>query len=330
MAGLWTGGGAASRRLAKAASSRQTRGVRALTFLLVLAAMFGAAQAQTLDPLHVAALDYAAYQRDVGAIRADDLDTNADIERAILAIAAHQPMRVARGWIAYEALAAAQSPAFVAGVRSRVNAAGRAPVIRQLVRDLAYARRRPPGSAEALHLIATSTRADAARLRDAAVRVERDARTGDEAPWTTGGAPVLRIAPREAPLASWARRIVTNPLTETPLRDDAAFGGAAFWDGLADLDPPRIEGAARVRGNRADTSDRVLTLAGLFVVGASGSETRRVEFALEDATTRQCLELERLQYLQCVFVSEGPREGAFCLARHGLSGPGACLGAIVE
>ncbi|MBC7769592.1 MAG: hypothetical protein H7124_12495, partial [Phycisphaerales bacterium] len=95
--------------------------VASLTILFTLAAPAGA---QT-GPLHQALDAYALYQSDVSALLDADIASEAALESALELAARHDPARVSRGWVAYGALAAAQSPAFVRGVRSRVTAAGR-------------------------------------------------------------------------------------------------------------------------------------------------------------------------------------------------------------
>ena len=71
------------------------------------------------------------------------------------------------------------------GVRSRVRAAGRAAVLRQLTADLTYARNRPPGSGEAIQLVLHATNADADRLSDAATRARALGDTLRSAAWAS-------------------------------------------------------------------------------------------------------------------------------------------------
>src|SRR5262249_6763600 len=107
---------------------------------------------------------YALYQIDItDLIELQVTDAN-QLDPALVMVARHDPSRVSSGFIAYGALTAAQSPAFVAGVRSRVRAAGQAAVLRQLRRNIASAPPRPPGPAEAIHLILASSAADTSRM----------------------------------------------------------------------------------------------------------------------------------------------------------------------
>src|SRR5690606_11828321 len=96
---------------------------------------------------------YALYQHDDSVLLDLDVDSAQAVNGALARLSRHNPARVSRGWIAYGALTAAQSPAFAAGVERRVREAGRAEVLRQLRGDLSYARRQPAGSNQAIRLI---------------------------------------------------------------------------------------------------------------------------------------------------------------------------------
>src|SRR5687768_9328823 len=129
------------------------------SFVLAAALLFaGAAHAQ--EPLHRALEPYALFQTDITAMLDADIPDAAAMDAALDRAARHDPARLSQGWLAYGALTAAQSPAWVNGVRSRVRSAGRAAVLRQLRRDMSYARRRPPGSDEATQLVLRAIAAD--------------------------------------------------------------------------------------------------------------------------------------------------------------------------
>jgi hypothetical protein len=69
----------------------------------------------------------------------------------------------------------------------------------------------------------------------------------------------------------------------------------------------------------------MLTLAALLVVDATQSETVRVAAALTDDPVRQCLAMQQLELRQCASVTSTPNEDAFCIARHGFTGPSGCM-----
>jgi hypothetical protein len=305
--------------------------------LFVLFAVLLFAAPAKADPVHAAALDYARYQNDVTEMLRADINSAADLDAALTRAARHNPAAVARGWIAYGGLAAAQSPAFVNGVRGRVRAAGRAPVIRQLRRDITYARRRPPGAGEAIGIILSSAAADSARMTGAAHRYSGIGEARDMSAWQnvnrgerdTG----LRasIAGERTLPAAIAARVRIGALGATPLTSPDALGGARFWDAIAGRASPRPAPISwRLNNARADIADRMLTIGGLVVVEATESESERIAAVLDEPRTRECLELEQLQFRQCASVAHDSSEDAHCLARHGLTAPGACFAALVQ
>src|SRR5258708_2284635 len=105
-----------------------------LTIGLFLICATGAV-AQQPDPLHTALDPYAAYQIGVSASMDADISSPGAMDASLMHAPQYDPAQLARGRLAYAALTAAQSPAFVAGVQARVRAAGRTAVLHQLQRD---------------------------------------------------------------------------------------------------------------------------------------------------------------------------------------------------
>lgn len=284
------------------------------------------------DPLYEAVDAYALYQSDVTELLSLDVRDADSVDAALVLSLRHDPSRVAQGYLAYGALAAAQSPAFVSGVRSRVRAAGRAPVLRQLNRDITYARRRPPGSSEAIGLILALSAADSARLAAAG---ERYRNIGDTL--AIGAVDLARRDARSIRLRSLSTSRTLSPdlalqlhpaiLGAAPLADADAFGGTRFWDALArraSHAPP----AQQRRENSAHASriDRMLTLAGFATIAAG--DTARTRDMLNDVRLAECLAIEQLELRQCASVSASSNEDAYCLARHGLAEPAACFSIV--
>lgn len=304
--------------------------MRALLFTLTLLL---AAPARG-EPLHDAVDAYALFQNDVSALAALDVRDAEAMDAALALALRHDPEQLARGFIAYGALTAAQSPAFVAGVRSRVRAAGRAPVLRQLNRDSAYARRRPPGSAEAIALILRAAQGDSARMIAAGRRYSVHADSlayapSDSALRNARSARLRTLAPRTLD-ADAAQRVHPAVLGVDPLQDAEAFGGANFWDALTARASPRIDASLALRENTAQSArvNRMLTLAGLFIVDAG--ETPRAREMLHDPRLAECLQMEQLELRQCASVAASANEDGHCLARHGLTEPAACFAAIAR
>lgn len=302
----------------------------ALFAFLVLATP---AAAQT-NPVPTALDAYALYQNDISILSDAQIDSAEALGAALERMARHDPAAVSRGWVAYNATVAAQSPAFVRGVQSRVTAAGRAPVIRQLVRDITYARRRPPGDAEATRLILSAIEADTARMDLAAGRFEAMGRDLDMSGWAAvedrsarhtrlTGLRASEILPE-----SMRSRLHIGAAAASPLTDPNAFGGRNFWNAFAgrETEMPSSRGP---RERYLGGADRMRTLAGLIIVNATYTETARVAETLTDRETEYCLSLQQLQLRQCAASANASNEDALCLARHGFAGPAACFGALV-
>lgn len=292
-----------------------------------------AAVARAQEPLHRALEPYALYQTDITILLDADIPDAAALDNALARAAQHDPTRLTQGWLAYGALTAAQSPAWVNGVRSRVRAAGRAAVLRQLRRDLSYARRRPPGAAEATQLVLRAMAADSARMNALAVRFEGLGRAGEASAWTRPAIAReerLRAANARSVAPELAARLRPAPLSAAPLSEPGAFGGARFWDALGDRASPAPPVLPwRVAPARTSSLDRMFTLSALMIVNASQTETARVNALLDDASVRQCMLMQQLQLRQCASVTNTADEDAYCLARHGFSEPSACLSLAV-
>ena len=287
------------------------------------------------EPLHDAVDAYAFYQTDISTLATLAVRDQDTMDEALTLALRHDPRRVAQGYLAYGALTAAQSPAFVAGVRSRVTAAGRAPVLRQLNRDISYARRRPPGSDEAISYILIASAGDSLRIIETGARFTLLADSIAYAPTDTARRDQrsrrLRALAAERPNidAAFASRIHPAVLGATVTAD--TFGGNRFWDALAGSTAVR----ARVRHHqrfaleeqRSERADRMLTLAGLYIVNAGA--TPRVREMLDDERLSECLAIEQLELRQCASVAASASEDAHCLASHGLTQPAACFADIL-
>lgn len=296
-----------------------------LTVTLCLSA--GGAHAQ--NRLHQALEGYALFQTDITAMLDAEIPDAAAMDAALDRAARHDPERLTQGWLAYGALTAAQSSAWVNGVRARVRAAGRPAVLRQLRRDMTYARRRPPGADEATQLVLAAMAADNARMNALAIRFEGLGNAGDTSAWTrrSGDREASLRAPNTRTFApELAARLRPAPLTAAPLTEATAFGGVRFWDGLGNRTSPAAPNLPwRVIAARNASLDRMFTLAALFVIDAIEGETARVTAALTDEPVQQCLAMQQLQLRQCASVTHDPNEDAFCISRHGLAAPSQCI-----
>src|SRR5262245_1948797 len=110
-------------RFARIGGSR----MRSFAILAVAASALAttAVAQQAGDPVQDAIAPYAAYQIDITELRTRRLETADALEGAIDQAVSHNRNALARGWIAYGAQVAAQSPEFIAGVRAAAEYYGR-------------------------------------------------------------------------------------------------------------------------------------------------------------------------------------------------------------
>lgn len=304
--------------------------MRTLSVALASIALLHAAPA-CADPVHEALEAYALYQHDVGVLTDLDVDSAESINGALARLSRHDPVRVSRGYIAYGALTAAQSPSFAAGVQSRLRADGRAQVLSRLRGDVWSARQETDGANQAIQLILNAATADSARVTLAGARYDAMARSST-APWMQSSDRSVGVIQASARLTPEMRqRLNVGALAARPLNDTGAFGGRGFWDALAgrSADAPRSRGREEDR-NYQDVTNRMLTVAAFIVAGAADAESRSVATLLDEPLTQQCMEMQRLQLRQCLSVSHDASERAYCLGRHGLSGPGDCFSAMAR
>jgi len=280
------------------------------------------------DQVHDALEAYALYQNDVSALLDNDISNGRTVDAALARISRHNTASVGRGWIAYGALVAAQSPVFAGSVQRDMRGGDRNQVLRMLRDDLTYARRRQNGSSQAIGLILSAASADGARADVAGERYDHYARTAPTVQFVSstfhvdlGGTTRLTEAMRD--------RLNIGALDARPMNDASAFGGRGFWDSFSGRSGRSAGGrGGRERADYASVTDHMLTLGAL--VAAGETDGRRVSQLLNEPLMQNCMNMQRLQLRQCLSVSVDATERAYCLGHHALEGPGVCFAKVVR
>ena len=313
-------------------------------------AFLGVASAQTAPAapnaeLQSAMTAYAAYQNDVSDLRAARINNANELETALDRVARHNRDALTRGWVAYGASTAAQSPAFVQGVRDAAAYYGRDAVIHAVSVDPSYARGLRGGD-QATRLLLDSARADSARIINVADRYQEMAYGLQRLAWANAVAPgqaarVQRVrslgragAPVTALPSGVSPRLAVTPLSLSPASDPTAFGGRRFWDSLRGgnefvqvaSNPTTFQW--RVNVTRGEALDRMAAVAALQALDAVDANQSAVSRLISDPRSRDCLEMAQLQLYQCMSAARFRYENAFCLGQHGLRDVGACIGAV--
>jgi hypothetical protein len=281
------------------------------------------------DPVHDALNDYALYQNDVSTLLDTDISSSRAVDAALARISRHNPANVARGWIAYGALTAAQSPAFLQSVQHR-GGEDQAPDMRLLREDITYARNHQDGANQAIGLILAVSSADGARAAAAGQRYDEYAHTAPNVQLVSS---VLHVdlggSARLTP--AMLERLNVGARDARPMQDASAFGGRRFWDSLSGREGASPAGpGGRERNVYASVTDHMLTLGAIIAANAVDSERRRVADLLDEPLTQDCLHMQQLQLRQCVSVTVDATERAYCLGHHGLEGPGECFAKLVR
>jgi len=315
-------------------------------------ALLGVANAQTTSgdapatgaSLQDAITAYASYHNDVSDLRSGALGNADQLEQALDRVARHNRDSLAQGWIAYGAQIAAQSPAYVQGVRDAASYYGRDAVIWAVTVDPSYARGLR-GGPEMTRMLLDSANADSARIISVADRYQELAYSLQRQRWANAVAPGqgarlerVRALGRPGGYTPALPTEVSPRLSVTPLSitvsDPAAYGGRRFWDavrGGADVTEVSVQPPTqgwRVNATRGEALDRMAAVAALQALDAMGSHQSAVGRLIADPRSRDCIEMAQLQLYQCMSAARFRYENAFCLGQHGLRDIGTCIGAV--
>jgi hypothetical protein len=296
-----------------------------------------------IEPLAYAVQPYAAFQVDVGDMRGRTLRNQAELDGALDKVATHNRYAVSRGLLAYGALTAAQSPAFVGAVRETAAFYGRESFIRGLMFDHGYARTMR-GAPEAEQLILAALAADGDRVirvgddyKQLAYGVQRDRWGGQVAPRMAQRAQRLAAladgAPHRAPAPETAARLAPAAISASPQMDPNGFGGAWFWDMLRAPANTAVQTsmsigpqvAAQAPQDRTLAINQMMTLAALYALDATTDPAVPVVELLNEQRTTNCFEMVQMQLRQCTSAARFHYETAFCLSEQGLQNVGRCI-----
>jgi hypothetical protein len=323
-----------------------------------IVALLGAASAQDAAPAAAPAAGggevrdamnaYAAYQNDVSELRTLRVGNANELEAVIDRLGRHNRTALTRGWVAYGATTAAQSPAFVQGVRDAAAYYGRDAVIWAVTVDPSYARGLRGGQ-EATRMLLNSANADSARIVEVAERYRELSYSLQRQRWANAVAPqqgarlqrVRTLAQQGAPASAvptaYAPRLDAAILSTSPSQDPTALGGRRFWDALSAngaevtqvaTTPANIEW--RVNNTRGEALDRMAAVAALQALDAGATHQSAISTLLTDPRSRNCLEMSQLQLFQCMSAARFRYENTFCLAQHGLRDVGQCIGDVAQ
>ena len=291
---------------------------------------------------------YAAYHTDVTTLRGSRIANDADLEGALNRVAQHNRDALTRGWVAYGGMTAAQSPAFVQGVRDAAQYYGRDAVIWAISADPRYARGLRGGN-EATRMLLDAATADGARIVSVADRYREMAYELQRQRWANAVAPgqearVQRIralgrtgSPATAVPDTVSPRLTVATLSLHPTTDPTSFGGRRFWDAVqggsevVEVSSTPVTYQWRLDGPRGEAVDRMASVAAMQALDANDSaHASAISALMNDPRSRDCLEMAQLQLYQCMSAARFRYENAFCLGQHGLRDVGMCISNVAQ
>lgn len=299
-------------------------------------------------PLVQEAGGYALYQEDVSALESAPFASVEDIDHGLEVVASHNPDRLARAWMAYAALVAAQNPEFVDGVRESADYYGRDAMIAGLRNDPAYAGQ-ITGADTARQSVLTAVASDVTQLHEASAAVKQqayslqstqwaDAQSDDSdkrIAWLDQVALQARFA-SEAMLESLAAPGAVGSDRREQLDEIRAHFWSAFRLGPATAHAATPGDALPVvmltpNPTHQNAVDQVMTLAALEALDAATAEDApSLTLLLNEPSTQMCMTMARLHFQQCVAASHFRYEDPFCIAEHGVKDVGDCFSKIVN
>jgi hypothetical protein len=305
------------------------------------------ASAAAAGPLADAITAYAAFHSDISNLRTSRIGSANDLEDALNVASRHNRDGLTRGFVAYGAYTAAQSPEFVEGVRAAASYYGRDAVIWAITADTRYARSLR-GGREATRLVLDSASADSARILNVADRYQELAYGLQRQRWANAVAPqqaarVQRVrslnAGGSADVAlptEMTARLQPAIISLSPRENPTVFGGRRFWDHVSGGggEAQVVEVASqvsyswRLNESRGEAVNRMTSIAALQALNAIEERRTAVDQMMSDPRSRDCLEMAQLQLYQCMSAARFRYENAFCMGQHAIRNIGECIGDI--
>jgi len=300
--------------------------------------MLVAAPAFAEEPIVKAAGSFATFQEDVANLEKAPIKTGKQLDAALDRMAGHSPTTLAKGYIAFGALNAAQSQGFSQGLDKIRKSYGDERVYSGLKTDMNYASR-VPGGGEAVQAALNTALVEGAKTSTVGEQFEQKAYSLQKTPMKSEQAPkgAVRVAQLKAAQEKG------RPVSSTFL---AAMGGPAAGESQTEqgsrllqqisaamkigptpayASSTNLTGGLRYKAQNRDTIDRMVTLAAYQEMDPSAQYASEQEDVMLDPKTKDCLEWSKLQLNQCVAASRFKYEHAFCLGRHALKDVGACM-----
>lgn len=303
--------------------------------ILAFAATSGVSAESLAQPrdtaLERAAAEYVQYREDIAAIEATPFTSAETTREAHRRLSAHTAEELSRGWVAYAALVAADTPAFREALekeissRKKVNGlSGADAFFAKLAKDPAYPRQLA-GADEAISRVLAMTKHDAARFATLGEAFKEQAYALQKTSWGKAKIPTGSVRLSDAESFARSRPSATAPTFASVTEKGVTSPSLASVNSAWNPDWGKDVGSGRMTEPNAQViMNRVLHLAARYSVGGVNAKT--VDVYAKNDKSNSCLSFAALTLKQCIAATRAPYEEAFCLGEHALNDTASCIG----
>lgn len=281
--------------------------------------------------LERAAAEYVEFREDIAAIEATPFNSAETTRDAHRRLSAHSAEGLSRGWVAYAALVAADTPEFREALekeisnKKKVNGlSGADAFFAKMAKDPSYPRQLA-GADKAISRVLAMTTHDAARFSGLGEAFKEQAYAMQKTSWGKAKIPASSARLSDAESYARSRPSVTAPTFASVTEKGVTSPSLASVNSAWDPDWGKDAGSGRMTEPNAQViMNRVLHLAARYSVGGVNAKT--VEVYAKNDKSNSCLSFAALTLKQCIAATRAPYEEAFCLGEHALNDTASCIG----
>lgn len=308
-------------------------------------AVTSAQNARQPDFIARSAASYGSFQSDVGDIQRRGLNSTADVNGALDKLAGQNSAQLSRGWLAYAAMIASQSPELRTSVREVVSAYGTQTIASGLQADRQYVRRDLNGGEASVSLAFSALSADARRLNRTASYFREQAFALQGASWAKTK---MRRGEMDSKINTFMASTrsersprgeivsaISHPSSTTAFVQAGMPGAPSLWDGSiaasTGIQFPRQSSAVRTshrsapRRGRNDTADQIATLAAFRIMGVNPQLTGQIRATMGEGPMSPCIRSAQLNVNQCIASNAFPFETVDCIGKHAIGEVSECF-----
>ncbi|MEM9750442.1 MAG: hypothetical protein AAF869_05755 [Pseudomonadota bacterium] len=278
------------------------------------------------------AAHYVDFRMDVDRLDALGLRSLKETREAHERLGAHDPQKLAEGWMAYAALVAADTPQFVEAVRKELRRSSRDRVLKNITEKPRYLSNLA-GAGDAYQSVLRTAASDAHKMAAVGEKFRSRSYELQETSWGVKPTADQQQRLKKVRTLAQTRRPSAAPVfpAKRGLQGAQLASAGDDWSAIWASANASKSKTYELSGARAQpVMDQVLILAAQHMLGASdGAYADQTQQLLRNDKTRQCFNWAKLHLDQCIAATRAPYEEAYCLGRHGLDDIAGCVGWVV-